>query len=215
MSFLIFDFDGTLVDSYKCMVEKFTHLADEFKFKRIDPAKLPLMRDMGSMELLKYLEIPFYKIPLIIRAARRLLREVMPDLQAVDGLREVVRELHDTGCTLGIVTSNSAENVEFWLKQQGLRECFMYIESESRFFSKHRILKKIIKRYKVDAQKSWYIGDETRDIEAGKEAGVKTAAVTWGYNSEKALKRHHPDLIIHTPVELLSLHAASDGMPRP
>jgi phosphoglycolate phosphatase len=50
-----------------------------------------------------------------------------------------------------------------------------------------------------------YIGDETRDIIAAQKAGIRSVAVTWGYNSHKALKAHHPDHLIHSPQALLQL----------
>ena len=47
-----------------------------------------------------------------------------------------------------------------------------------------------------------YVGDMTHDIEAGKEAGVKTVALTWGYQSKEILEKHNPDYIIANISEL-------------
>ena len=54
-----------------------------------------------------------------------------------------------------------------------------------------------------------YIGDETRDIQAAKKAGIRSAAVTWGYNSRKALEAQSPDYLIHSPQELFHLFQPS------
>ena len=50
-----------------------------------------------------------------------------------------------------------------------------------------------------------YVGDETRDIEAAREAGLAMTAVTWGYNSEQALSALGPQHIVRSPGELLEL----------
>jgi phosphoglycolate phosphatase len=55
----------------------------------------------------------------------------------------------------------------------------------------------------VEPVKTWFVGDDPRDIEAGRAAGCRTVAVTWGY-----LANHAPtetwgaDLVVHTPDEL-------------
>lgn len=202
--FLIFDFDGTLVDSYSCMIDKFILLADEFKFKKIERDKVPELKHLSSMELIRYLQIPFYKLPFIIRAARKLLREAMPHLLPVPGMENVLTDLNQKGIEFGIVTSNSTKNVETWLATNNLLSYFNFIKTENNYFSKYRLLKSVIKQHQLQDHEVWYIGDETRDIEAGKSIGIKTAGVCWGYNSEKALSREEPDLIVTDPSSLLN-----------
>ena len=50
-----------------------------------------------------------------------------------------------------------------------------------------------------------YVGDETRDIEAAKESGLRMAAVTWGYNSAGALAALNPEHLLNSPSELLGI----------
>jgi phosphoglycolate phosphatase-like HAD superfamily hydrolase len=50
-----------------------------------------------------------------------------------------------------------------------------------------------------------YVGDEVRDIEAGRQAGVAVAAMTWGFNDRALLARHCPDYLVERPEELLQL----------
>ena len=55
----------------------------------------------------------------------------------------------------------------------------------------------------------YFVGDEVRDIEAGKKVGINTIAVSWGYNTKSALDKEHPDYLIDFPLELekIILHA--------
>jgi len=62
---------------------------------------------------------------------------------------------------------------------------------------------------KLDKLVVYFVGDEVRDIEAGKKAGINTIAVSWGYNTKAALDKEHPDYLIDFPLELenIILHA--------
>ena len=48
-------------------------------------------------------------------------------------------------------------------------------------------------------------GDEVRDIEAGRKAGISTIAVTWGYNDRGLLAQHDPTYLVETPADLLHI----------
>jgi phosphoglycolate phosphatase len=63
-----------------------------------------------------------------------------------------------------------------------------------------------IKKYQVAPQDIYYIGDTTGDIKEGKEAGVKTVGVTWGWHSKEKMASAKPDYLFDTPQELLLLN---------
>jgi phosphoglycolate phosphatase-like HAD superfamily hydrolase len=67
---------------------------------------------------------------------------------------------------------------------------------------KPREFHRILKKRKVAKDEVIYIGDESRDVEAARESGIKVISVTWGYNSREALSAHRPDFIAETPDEL-------------
>ena len=50
-----------------------------------------------------------------------------------------------------------------------------------------------------------YVGDEIRDVDAAKKAGIKVIGVTWGYNTKNALSTAHPDHIVEKPEDLTSI----------
>src|SRR5471030_2195978 len=135
---LIFDFDGTLVDSLPKVIEKFNGIADEFHFRKIQPDELPNIRDLNSRDLIKYMQIPFYKIPRILHRARKLMNIEMPTLTSFLNLREVLQQLHAEGFSLGILTSNSSENVNTWLELNKISHLFNFIHAESSYFGKRR-----------------------------------------------------------------------------
>jgi phosphoglycolate phosphatase len=57
--------------------------------------------------------------------------------------------------------------------------------------------------YSLASDECVYVGDETRDVEAARKAGMRSAAVTWGFNSRELLEKSRPDFLIDRPGELL------------
>jgi phosphoglycolate phosphatase len=202
---LIFDFDGTIIDSFKTVMQKFNLLAEEFKFRKIEQNEIEGLKNLTSKELIRYLQIPIVKLPKVMRQAREYMRNEMPVLSAFIDLPEVLAELHQMDCSLSIVTSNSAENVTLWLERYKIRHLFNFIHSESSYFGKKHSLKKLIKLHKMDSLKTYYIGDETRDVEAAQKCKINSIAVSWGFNSLEALNCSNPDYIANKPRDLLTI----------
>ncbi len=96
-------------------------------------------------------------------------------------LPEVLKEFHPN-CSLGILTSNSSENVISWLEIHKIGHLFDFIHAESSYFGKKHILKKLTKSYKMDSSQTFYVGDETRD-----SARKCNIAVTWGLTQKQLL----------------------------
>jgi len=208
---LIFDFDGTLVDSFDAVIKKFNSLAEEFNFRYIQDNEISGLKDLTSKELIKYLKIPIYKIPQVLIRARALLRSEIASLPAFVNLQEVIKQLHAMDINLGILTSNSSENVAAWLKSNNMQHLFHFTHNESNYFGKKYILRKIIKTYKMKKSSTFYIGDETRDIEAAKACDINAIAVTWGFNSEKILAQHQPNFMARKPADILNICANTLG----
>ena len=203
--YLLFDFDGTLVDSFHCVMGKAILLAEELKFRKINQDEIEHLRNLSALEIIRYLDIPIYKIPQIIYQMRKHLHHEMERLQPITHMPQVVEKLCHAGFSLGILTSNSKENVVDWLESHHLQHYFHFIRTESRFLSKKYLLKKTLKIYKINPSQTFYIGDETRDVDAAKKNKVKSIAVTWGYNSEKTLLKCQPTHIIRNPEEILTI----------
>lgn len=202
---VLFDFDGTLVDSFYCTVEKTILLADEFKFRKIQDHEIESLRELSSKEVMKFLEIPFYQIPQLIYHMRKHLRNEIPKLPPVAQICPTLEALHQANCSLGILTSNSVENVTLWLELHKMRHFFDFIHTESHYFSKKTLLKKTLTRYQIDKTQTFYVGDETRDIDAAHKNQIQSIAVTWGYNSEKTLLQYQPSFIVKKPEDILAI----------
>lgn len=201
----LFDFDGTLVDSFRCVIEKTRLLADQFGFKKVEEEDIESLRDLSSMELIKYLKVPMLKIPRLVTALRQELLEEMPKLKPIVGMPAVLEQLHAAKHPLGILTSNGIENVSAWLELNHLSSYIQFIYNEENYFSKAALIRNTLASQQMDKSQVFYIGDETRDIEAANEAEVNSVAVTWGFHTEKTLLKVSPKFLLREPSELLNL----------
>lgn len=207
---LIFDFDGTIADTFDAGVTILNKLADEFGFRALHPKELERARDMRTSQLMKFLGIPARKMSRIARRGSEELHACIHSIQPLAGMPEALRELQALGFSLGIVTSNTELNVQIFLRSHGL-ELFDFIRCSSKLLGKARMIRSVIRRQHVRAADILFVGDETRDVEAAKKAGIRIAAVTWGYNSRRSLEAMKPDFVFENPSELVALLA--DGYP--
>jgi len=201
---LLFDFDGTLADSLLVAVPIINQVAREMGFKEISVKDMSLLENKSAREIVKFLGIPSYKLPLVVRRARILFKQEVQSIYPVRGICEALEKLYHSGVTLGILTSNTSNTVEHFIRKNKI-DYFVSISASSGVWSKSRKLKKMISKMGVSDSQVIYVGDEMRDIVAAKKIGIQAAAVTWGYNSKAALEKEGPDFILEHPSDLLKL----------
>ncbi len=201
---IIFDFDGTLADTIDILLNITNRLSAEFGFKSATKEELAQLSNLTSWQILRYSGISIFKFPLLIRKLKAELRNEIPNIQLFPGIKEVLLELTKLGFQLGIITSNSRENVLALLEINGLQGIFTFIYSGSTF-GKHKVIKKWLKKEHINPEEVIYVGDETRDIDAAKKTGIKIIAVSWGFNSKSALAAQNPDFLIERPQELIEI----------
>ncbi len=203
---LLFDFDGTIADTFHHIVQISNRLAREFSFNRIHPHEIESLKNNTVEQAIDYLRVPKLKIPQILLRARDELHGSIDDIQPIDELTIILHQLKALGYMMGIITTNSSKNVRLFLQQHDLN-IFDFISSTSKVFGKSRSLKRLVRQYNFDLDQVFYIGDEIRDILAARKAGVSVVAVTWGFNSKQALIKHRPDYIAEKPRELIRICA--------
>jgi phosphoglycolate phosphatase len=201
---LIFDFDGTIADSFHFILKLSNELATEFHFRQIRNEDVERMKEMTMWEVIDFLKVPILRIPAILGKARKQLFNDISNIEPVTGLEEMIREFRVRGYFMGILTSNSAENVEKFLRVHHL-DMFDFIKASPHAWGKEHCLKDLIKSLHLQQDRIIYVGDEVRDLEAARKAGVKSAAVTWGYNGTNVLKAYKPNFIVHSPKDLVSV----------
>lgn len=201
---ILFDFDGTLVDSFDVTINTCNQLACEFGFDPITDEQKTHLRNISTKDIItKYLKIPWLKLPFLHKRATTLMAEHIPHLPLIDGMEKVLRELKSQGYRLGILSSNSEEGIKNFLKKNNL-EIFDDVYAESSIFGKHRVMRKFLSNANVHPKNVVYIGDEVRDIEATNKIGISIIAVDWGFGTRESLLAHNPHSVISHPSELMA-----------
>jgi phosphoglycolate phosphatase len=187
----IFDSDGTLADTLPWMRSIFNELAEEHGFRRVDPSEYPQLRDLPGRALLRELGLPLWKVPKVVNSLRRRMASHTGKFSLFPGIPEVLRRLAASGVRLAVVSSNSRENVERILGVENARLIAHFACGVS-MFGKASRLRQVVRQSAVPPQQAIYVGDEIRDAEAARKAGVAFGAVTWGQHSPEALRAQHP-----------------------
>jgi len=200
----IFDFDGTLADSFNDVIAVFNELAKGYNLSEIKPEDIPKLKNISSRGILKKFNFPAWRLPFLLKKGRRLFNARISGINLFPGIKETLAELKSRGCTLGILSSNSEENIKIFL-DRNQANLFDFVYTASNLFGKDKALKKIIRKHQYNVADVIYVGDETRDIEAAKKCGIKIISVSWGFNSREILEKHSPDYLIDSPKELLKI----------
>ncbi len=188
---IVFDFDGTVADTLQLSINLVKEMRPETSKKEIE-----LFRDKGAAVLQKKMNLSLKEILKLLRLLTKKQRQIINKAKIFPGMKRIFDDLGKKGISVVILSSNSTENIEKWLAYQKIK--IDKIITNNNIFGKDRLLKKMGKQF-------IYVGDEVRDVEACKKAGVKIIGVTWGFNAKDSLKRAGADYLVDNRIELRKL----------
>ena len=201
----IFDFDGTLANSFPWALSIVDGIAEKHQLKKIDLKEdIEILRGYDARQLAKHYGVRWWKLPSIVKDARVLMARDAHTIPVFEGTGELLQELSDMGITLGLVTANSLENARAILGPK-IFGFFKYWECGVSVFGKTSKFKKILRKSGFPAAETICIGDEIRDIQAAKKANLTACAVAWGYTRVDALQAHNPEKIFTSMPEIVQM----------
>lgn len=201
MKNFIFDWSGTLSNDFDSVYETTMLVMDKLIKKTITKEeyrrefKLPYM-DFWN----KYIS------GLDVEDCDRLYLEEakkVSDPVIYPNVREIITRLFNDKNNLIVVSSVPQPKLDVEARSYALDRYFKEINGSVR--DKVKSIDGIVRRNKFDVNKTFYVGDMQHDIDAGKKAGVKTVAITWGYQNRQRLSQKNPDYIIDNILELESV----------
>lgn len=201
--YIVFDFDGTLADTIDLAINIFNKIAHEYNLKEIKEEDKLALSTQKPKDLLKIYDITKIKVVLLLLRIRKEMGLHLNELKIVNDIKEALQELKDAGFRLGILTSNSKNNVGAFLDNNGLSDLIDFIYSGKSLFGKDKVMKSMLDQERISKEDIIYVGDEIRDIEACKKVGIPVISVTWGLNKTDVLEALSPDQIANSPKELL------------
>jgi len=123
-----------------------------------------------------------------------------PKAGAYPGIVDFIKRLKSKGVSMVILSSDPPETLFPEMEQFGLENIFD--EAVVKIHDKSEEIEGLIMRNNFKKEETVFIGDSNHEIEVGKQAGIKTVAVTWGFGTEEKLKAKGPDYLVHNIKEL-------------
>ena len=204
-AFVLWDFDGTLADTFACMASAYNGFAARLGFRRIEDFEAT--RSLSPLAFMRTKGIPLMKGPALLAGVLAAVRRDMPKVRLFAGVPEALDAFGQAGCRMSVLSSNSRDNILDCLSANGVAGRFESILGYRRIFGKGDSIRRFLRGRIGSGQRAVYVGDEVRDILAARKAGVDVAAVTWGYNTRELLAEHDPDYLIERPEQLQMLLA--------
>jgi phosphoglycolate phosphatase len=202
---LIFDFDGTIANTVDTGISIYNDIAPEFGLKPFTREDVIELRKLNMRAILDRFGVSKIKAIKVATRIRKEIHDRMDEVETFAGIEEAVKTLHGMGYRIGILSSNSTDNIRGFIKRFDLEPCFSFIEAGVSLFGKSSRLNQAIKKQNVEPGDAIYIGDETRDMEAARKSHVCAVAVCWGANDREAMITEGPAFCIEHPAELLEV----------
>jgi len=201
---VIFDFDGTLADSFPWFVGVLNGVAERYGFRRVLPDEVELLRGCDARRIMRHLRVPSWKLPFIANHMRGLMARDIDRITLFAGVPAMLRTLEERGVTVAIVSSNAVDNIRRVLGPDSAGRVARYACGAS-LFGKPAKFRRILRETGVPVSRVLAVGDEVRDIDAARSVGIACGAVTWGYARGDVLAARRPDHLFHRVEEIAAL----------
>jgi phosphoglycolate phosphatase len=204
----IFDFDGTLADSLPWFRASFQDMIARFDLAPVGPDEIEGLRMMSGRQIMARLNVPMWRLPAIVSDMRKRKLAAADEISLFDGIEEMLSALQHGDIKVAIVSSDTEQSV-----RQVLGPVTVLVSSfdcGAAIFGKHRKFRRVARRLGVKPADTICIGDELRDIEAARAAGMDSGAVAWGYAFPVAPQAAGPTHFFSSIEELTHRLSAGD-----
>lgn len=206
---VLFDLDGTLIDSVRLILDSYHHtLASHGLEARHDDFWLAGLGTPLRVQFKHWSDDPAQLEAMIATYREYNLTHHDGMVTAYPGVVEMVRAIRRAGLRTGLVTSKNKPGAERGLRLVGLADAMELIigADDVKNPKPHpEPIEEALRRMGRSAREAMYVGDSVHDMESGREAGVRTAAVLWGPFSRAYLERTAPDHWLERPGDLLDV----------
>jgi pyrophosphatase PpaX len=205
---VLFDLDGTLVDSGAMILASYRHATRTVLEREIPDEVLAGFIGGGSIrEHMRALDEG--RADELVRVYREHNEPLHDELEAFPGVEELLKALSAEGRKLGVVTAKRRRTVDLAFAVLPIEHYFDVVvttESTERHKPHPDPVLHALAELGAARDEAAFVGDSPWDVEAGKAAGVFTVAVSWGkIHPEERLLEAGADVLVHNPEELLAV----------
>jgi phosphoglycolate phosphatase len=213
---IAFDLDGTLIDSAPDLVEAVNFALTKLDKPTHSQATIQQWIGNGADVLVKRALLNNWhvgEIPDDFEVAFELFKTYYAEHDWVhsrlyDGVLETLQTLKNDGFKLACITNKTARFTNPLMETAGLASYFDFIASGDTFAEmkpNSLPLLETAKLFNVEPENAWMIGDSINDISAGKSAGFKTIAVSYGYAGQHSMADLNADYTANAISEIVDL----------
>ena len=200
---ILLDFDGVIVDSIEIFSRTVEVAAQELNRPiTFHPEDLRVIKRMSIEAISDYVQVDRSLIPEFLEVMDRELHRVAYEIPLFPDMAEVIQRLSEWG-RLGIVSATPAPVIAKVLRNHCIDHYFERVIGGDTPGPKSVKISSIIQETDSSEEATCMIGDTISDIEQGKNVGVRTIAVSWGWHSVEWLKSAKPDFIARQPHDLI------------
>ncbi len=204
---VLFDLDGTLIDSIPKIIESFDHVRSKFpELARISREALISHIGRPFLHLMEGLDISDAIANQIWLEYRQHNQKLIASMPLFSGCLDALRVLKSAGIKMGIVTSKSRDSTLISIREHRLDAFFPVIVAKEDTLShkpQPEPLLHALDQFDCQADRAVYIGDTIYDILAAKAAGCLSAGALWGANHPEHLRSERPTWLLQNFGELL------------
>lgn len=207
MKALLFDFDGTLLDTNELIIETFLHVLND-KFPGQYTAQ-DCLKFIGPSLKETFDELTPNESEEMV-ARYREWNAVHHDalVKGYDAVLETLQQLKEMGLRLAVVTTKNRAGIARGMRvlgAEGLFEACITSDDVTHVKPHPEPILLALEKLGVAKEEALMIGDNSHDIEGGKNAGVRTAGVAWSFKGENYIRACKPDFVLQHMTDLLDI----------
>ena len=208
---VLFDLDGTLADTAPDLAAAVNWLRTQ---RGLAPTPYEVLRPTASAGARGMIGAAFGLAPgdegyeeLRLQWFDRYQSAMAVESSLFDGVPELLKGIEDAGMAWGVVTNKPMRFTDPLIPQIGLAHAGCVVSGDTTAHAKPHPapLLEGARLLGLAPGECWYVGDDLRDIEAGRAAGMVTVACGWGYCGEIEPSTWGADFLFHSPADLLEL----------
>lgn len=202
MAAIIFDFDGTIADSFDYITD---FLAAEAGQEPLSTDQKQQLRGHSMAAIGRQFGLSWWQLIRLFFKGRRQMHRVISKVKPFEDMPETLKKLHAEGHELFILSHNTVANIHAFLHHYELHTYFLETYGGVGLFGKSSVLRRLLKEQNLEKEDALYIGDELRDVQAAQSIKLRVIAVTWGFARPADLEALEPTALAAEPADLIRI----------
>lgn len=198
---VVWDWDGTIADSTGLITQALIKAAEQAGLPELTEMRARSIIGLGLRESIQVLfgEIPATQAQSLVENYNRNFYATENQILLFEGIAQTIAQVDHAGCKQAVATGKGRRGLNTALQLSGLSHYFNATKTVDECFSKPhpQMLDELMDELVTMHERTLMIGDSQYDMEMGKNAGIITAAVTYGSQTAEHLQQYSPDYMFH------------------